>query len=53
MIQNFTLADLFHLPYGTQLFDIGEDHFFESRPHVKDWWERITSRPSWKAVRAL
>jgi len=47
------LADLYHLPYGTWLVKIGEGGFFESRPNVKKWWDRITSRPSWKAVQEL
>src|SRR3989338_674338 len=48
----FTLADLFHLPYGGLLFapqvDLG--NLLLDRPHVKVWWEKITSRPSWKAA---
>lgn len=48
--QVFTLADLFHLPYGKKLVDIGEGQLFESRPNVKRWWNTITSRPSWQAV---
>ncbi|CAF0760156.1 unnamed protein product [Adineta ricciae] len=48
--QEFTLADLFHLPYGSWLVKLGEGNLFESRPNVKSWWDRITSRPSWKAV---
>ncbi|CAF0989253.1 unnamed protein product [Rotaria sordida] len=51
--QDFTLADLFHLSYGNRLVKLNEGHFFESRPHVKDWWNRITSRPSWQQVLAL
>lgn len=47
------MADLFHLPYGARLVTIGEGDFFESRPHVKQWWEKITSRPSWQTVIAL
>ncbi|CAF0999089.1 unnamed protein product [Rotaria sp. Silwood1] len=49
----FTLADLFHLPYGSLLVANGEGHFFESRPYVKAWWNRITLRPSWIAVKDL
>jgi len=51
--QEFTLADLFHLPYGSWLVKLGEGAFFESRPNVKRWWNTITSRPSWKAVQEL
>ncbi|CAM4822931.1 unnamed protein product [Rotaria magnacalcarata] len=51
--QVFTLADLFHLPYGTRLVTCGEGSLFESRPNVKAWWSKITSRPSWIAVKDL
>jgi len=51
--QEFTLADLFHLPYGAWLVKLGEGNVFESRPNVKKWWDRITSRPSWKAVQEI
>jgi len=47
------LADLFHLPYGAWLVKIGMGDLFESRPHVKQWWENITSRTSWKTVQAM
>jgi len=47
------LADIFHLPYGAWLVKLGHGNLFESRPNVKKWWERITSRPSWKAVQEL
>ncbi|EFC45992.1 predicted protein [Naegleria gruberi] len=46
----FTLADLYHLPYGNLLFAIGLGNLLLDRPHVKAWWEKISSRPSWKAV---
>ncbi|CAF4477360.1 unnamed protein product [Rotaria socialis] len=46
--QDFILADLFHLPPGAWLVKIGEGHLFESRPHVKQWWDKIAGRVSWK-----
>ncbi|EFC49408.1 predicted protein [Naegleria gruberi] len=46
----FTLADLYHLPYGNLLFAIGLGNLLLDRPLVKAWWEKISSRPSWKAV---
>lgn len=51
--EEFTLADLVHIPYGSMV--IGATPYadaFKSRPNVWKWWERITSRPSWKAVSA-
>lgn len=47
----FSLADLSHLPYTQQLVNgakLGE--LIESRPHVKAWWDDISSRPAWKKV---
>ncbi len=52
-VQSFTLADLFHLPYGAWLVKMGEGNLFESRPHVKEWWDKITARTSWKTVQAM
>lgn len=47
-----TLADLFHLPYGTMLGTMGinflED---ESRPNLVRWWKDITARPAWQAIK--
>jgi len=45
-----TLADLFHLPYGSLLFEhlkIGLD----GRPNLQRWWKDISSRQSWEAVK--
>lgn len=47
---DITLADLFHLPYGAVLLDIGLDEF-SSRPNVARWWKDISSRASWEAVK--
>jgi len=44
-----TLADLFHLPYGYRLVKAGFDIF--STPNLKRWWDDISSRPSWQAVK--
>ncbi|KAM6490692.1 glutathione S-transferase-like protein [Amanita muscaria] len=48
-----TLADLFHIPYGAKLFhaDVGAGDLIDSRPNVKRWWNDITSRESWQAVK--
>ncbi|KAG6835568.1 hypothetical protein H0H93_016938, partial [Arthromyces matolae] len=48
----FTLADLFHLPYGWLLKASGSDILYdEKRPNVVRWWKDITSRDSWQAVK--
>ncbi|KAF9037638.1 glutathione S-transferase [Panaeolus papilionaceus] len=45
-----TIADLFHLPFGYALSAAGCD-IMNSRPNVKRWFNEISSRPSWKAVK--
>ncbi|CAE6446539.1 unnamed protein product [Rhizoctonia solani] len=47
----FTLADLFHLPYGSHVNQI-DPTILGSKPNVKRWWDEISSRPSWKAASA-
>jgi len=46
----FSLADIFHLPYGVKLYDAGHGDLIDSRPNVKRWFNEIRSRDSWKAV---
>lgn len=47
---DFTLADLSHLPNAQYLngTDVGE--LFKSRKNVERWWDEISSRESWKKV---
>ncbi|KAF9459960.1 glutathione S-transferase [Collybia nuda] len=45
-----TLADLFHLPYGSMLPAAGSD-VIEARPNVARWFGELSSRPSWVAVK--
>ncbi|XP_010904831.1 probable glutathione S-transferase GSTF1 [Elaeis guineensis] len=42
----FSLADLDHLPYTQYLMATPYASLFESRPHVKAWWEELSSRPA-------
>ncbi|EIM86362.1 glutathione S-transferase-like protein [Stereum hirsutum FP-91666 SS1] len=46
---DYTLADLYHLPYGYMLAAAGSDTM-SRRPNVGRWWKDITSRPGWLAV---
>ncbi|KAI9435096.1 glutathione transferase [Lactarius indigo] len=46
-----TLADLYHLPYGTIVFENLNLGRLEERPNLQKWWKDITSRPSWQAVK--
>ncbi|CAE6442946.1 hypothetical protein ACGC1H_007602 [Rhizoctonia solani] len=48
---SFTLADLFHLPYGNFVNQI-DPNILGSKPSVKRWWDDISSRPSWTAALA-
>ncbi|KAH7912707.1 glutathione S-transferase-like protein [Hygrophoropsis aurantiaca] len=48
---NVTLADLFHLPYGSMLGAAGFPTILEKRPNVARWWKDISSRPAWLAVK--
>jgi len=45
-----TLADLFHLPYGSMVEMAGSQVLYKY-PNVEKWWKDITSRPSWQAVK--
>ncbi|KAM6490634.1 glutathione S-transferase [Amanita muscaria] len=47
-----TLADLFHLPFATMLVDHGGSDVIEKRPNVKRWFDDMSSRASWRAVKA-
>lgn len=46
----FTLADLSHLPYTDLLLQTDAGKGFLRRAHLKAWWERISSRPSWLKI---
>ncbi|QRV78842.1 glutathione S-transferase [Ceratobasidium sp. AG-Ba] len=46
---HITLADLFHLPYGTFVNQINPE-LIGSKPNLKRWWDDISSRESWKAL---
>lgn len=50
----FSLADLSHLPYTHYLINVAQcGDAITCRPHVNAWWEKISSRPSWKKVLEL
>lgn len=48
----YSLADLHHLSYTHYLMTTSHKSLVESRPHVKAWWEDISSRAASKKVRA-
>jgi len=49
-----TLVDLFFLPFGTAVVEVGKVDLFPEakRPNLARWWKEISSRPSWQAVKA-
>ena len=46
----FSMADLSHLTKTMKFFGRGLDECIYSRPNVAKWWERISSRPTWKKL---
>nr|ABY84871.1 glutathione S transferase 2 [Pteris vittata] len=47
----FSLADLSHLPRTKSLVKSCKlPHLITSRKHVHEWWQRISTRPSWIKV---
>ncbi|TVU48472.1 hypothetical protein EJB05_08110 [Eragrostis curvula] len=51
---NFTIADLSHLPNGDRLAsDPRSRRLFESRKNVSRWWDEISSRKTWQYVKSL
>jgi glutathione S-transferase len=48
--EELTLADLYHLPYGSML-PVAGSNVIETKPHVAKWFNDLASRPSWQAVK--
>jgi len=48
----FTLADLNHMPDIFALLKTPKADLVNSRPHVKAWWDNISARPAWKKTAA-
>lgn len=46
----FSLADISWLPYLQYLSVTPHGSLITERPFVKSWWQRISTRPSWKKV---
>jgi len=45
-----TAADLFHLPYGIMIKEVGLADLFEKYPAVSKWFTGLTERESWVKV---
>lgn len=48
----FSLADANHMSYLLFLSKTPMAELVASRPHVKAWWDDISSRPAWKKTAA-
>lgn len=46
----FSIADISWMPYVAYLFGAKAGDLITERPAVAAWWERISTRPSWKKV---
>ncbi|MFT3767770.1 MAG: glutathione S-transferase N-terminal domain-containing protein [Minicystis sp.] len=48
--KTFSLADISWMPYVQYLFAAESGDLITSRHGVRAWWERVSTRPSWKKV---
>jgi glutathione S-transferase len=46
----YTVADMAHIPYAYQLLKCGYKDIFKSRPHVYNWLKRIMKRDAVRSV---
>jgi glutathione S-transferase len=44
----FSLIDVFFIPYIYKMFKLEIGNMVMDRPHLKTWWESVSSRPSVK-----
>jgi glutathione S-transferase len=45
--EQFTLADIYYMPYFALALYTPEKELLESRPNIAAWWKRVSERPSW------
>ena len=46
--EQFSLADLFFMPYPQHLAMAKEGGLIENYPNLHNWWKRVSTRPSWQ-----
>ena len=46
----FTVVDIFYMPVVNALHQAGEGQAFEQRKNLGAWWNKVSSRESWKKV---
>jgi glutathione S-transferase len=47
---DFSLADIYWMPYFEYLLQVGEGELVLSRKHLAAWWERVSERSAWQRV---
>ncbi|KAI8682095.1 hypothetical protein NCS55_00463900 [Fusarium keratoplasticum] len=47
---DFTVVDIFYMPAVNALHEAGEGQAFERRKNLGAWWNKVSSRESWKKV---
>lgn len=45
-----SLADLFHLPYGSLIRTLGYKKTFEKYPNVEKWFAELAARETWVKI---
>lgn len=48
---SFSLADICFIPYIEYLFMVGDGGLVTDTPNTAAWWNRVSERPSWQAIR--
>jgi glutathione S-transferase len=48
--EEFSLADIFLMPYLGILLTAKEGHLIEEFPSLNAWWKRVSTRPSWQRL---
>lgn len=49
--ETFSLIDIFYMPLFDSMSRMDQDDLVAERLHLKAWWERVSSRDSWKSVK--
>lgn len=44
----FTIVDIYYMPMVAYILKTEEAGLITSRPNLKEWWEKVSSRESWR-----
>jgi glutathione S-transferase len=50
--EQFSLIDIFCIPYTHYMFQSGDGGLITDRPHLKAWWKSVSERPTVKELLA-